>query len=108
MIPILTTKNLILSQPTKNDLSSIIDFESRNLNHLEKWEPKSTPEEVKNKLESWIKECEEGKSARFLIRPLNDPSKIIDFCNFTQIIYGAFAACYLGYKISIPKMNLKY
>lgn len=101
----LTTQNLILSSPSLEDLSEINDFENRNSNHLKKWESTSSANdrplygEDQKRLESWIKECEEGKSARFFIRPKEDLSKIIGFCNFTQIFYGSFQACYLGYKI---------
>lgn len=97
----LTTQNLILSFPSPEDLSPINDFEERNSNHLRKWEStnQSTNEEIQKRLENWIKECKEGKSARFFIRLKEDPTKIIGFCNFTQIFYGAFQACYLGYKI---------
>jgi [ribosomal protein S5]-alanine N-acetyltransferase len=101
----LTTQNLILSLPCQDDLSAIKDFEDRNLNHLRKWESTNSKndqpvqEEIQKRLENWIKECEEGKSVRFFIRPKDDSSKIIGFCNFTQIFHGAFKACYLGYKI---------
>lgn len=77
----------------------------RNNDHLKKWEStkpaKNQPvfEEAHKRLESWIKECEEGRSVRFFIRPKGNPSKIIGFCNFTQIFHGSFQACYLGYKI---------
>lgn len=105
MINILTTKNLILSLPSQDDLSAIKDFEDRNHNHLKKWESTNSAstqpvhEEIQKRLENWIKECEEGKSVRFFIRPKDDSKKIIGFCNFTQIFHGAFQACYLGYKI---------
>lgn len=105
MISTLTTENLILSAPSSEDLSAINDFENRNNKHLKKWEStnsaKNQPiyEEVQKLLESWIKECEEGRSARFFIRPKDNRSKIIGFCNFTQIFHGSFQACYLGYKI---------
>lgn len=105
MISALTTQNLILSAPSLGDLLAINDFEIRNNNHLKKWEstsPAKNPpidEEAHNRLESWVKECEEGRSARFFIRPKDNPSKIIGFCNFTQIFHGSFQACYLGYKI---------
>jgi len=92
----LTTQNLILSKPSLEDLLAIEDFETRNSKHLKNWESTNPAEK---KLENWIREGEEGRSARFIIRPKEDPSKIIGFCNFTQIFYGAFQACYLGYKI---------
>lgn len=105
MISTLTTPHLILNAPTSEDLSAIYDFETRNHNHLRKWEStnpeKNQPidEEVEKRLQTWIKECDEGKSARFLIRSKNSPYTIIGFCNFTQIFRGSFQACYLGYKI---------
>jgi [ribosomal protein S5]-alanine N-acetyltransferase len=105
MKSILTTKNLILSAPSSGDLLAINDFETRNHDHLKKLESTNTAnsqsayEEIQKRLGNWIKECEEGKSARFFIRPIDNPSKIIGFCNFTQIFHGSFQACYLGYKI---------
>lgn len=101
MISSLTTQNLILRTPSPEDLSAITDFENRNSNHLKKWESTNSAnsQSVQKRLENWIKECEEGKSVRFLIRPKGDPNKIIGFCNFTQIFHGSFQACYLGYKI---------
>lgn len=105
MTKTLTTKNLILSAPRSEDLAAINDFEIRNTTHLKKWEsgfPENNPSqynETKKLLENWIKECDEGKSARFFIRTKENPEMIIGFCNFTQIFYGSFQACYLGYKI---------
>lgn len=105
MTKTLTTKNLILKTPNSEDLAAINDFEIRNTTHLKKWEsgsPENNPSqynETKKLLENWIKECDEGKSARFFIRTKENPEMIIGFCNFTQIFYGSFQACYLGYKI---------
>lgn len=105
MIDMLTTQNLILSVPSQDDLSAIKDFEDRNRSHLKKWESthsasdQPTHNEIQKRLENWIKECEQGKSVRFLIRPKDDSNKVIGFCNYTQIFHGAFQACYLGYKI---------
>lgn len=94
----LTTPNLILNFPRPEDLSLIDEFELRNANHLQKWELINSTNNLQ-KLNNWIKECEEGKSARFLIKTKEDPTRIVGFCNFTQIFHGSFQACYLGYKI---------
>lgn len=105
MINVITTQNLILSIPSQDDLLAIRYFEDRNHNHLKKWESTlstnapSNDEEIEKRLKKWIKECEDGKSVRFFIRPKDDSNKVIGFCNFTQIFHGAFQACYLGYKI---------
>lgn len=101
----LETKNLILITPSSEDLSSVLDFEARNKEHLKKWESlssgteQSLKEEAEKRLKIWITEVEDKKSVRILIRPKANPVRIIGFCNFTQIIYGPFKACYLGYKI---------
>lgn len=108
MLKTLSTRNLNLTPPSIQDLLAIISFEKRNRDHLANWESSifsnleknSTPEEaIQKRLETWIKECEEGKSVRFLMRPITVPDLVIGFCNFTQIYRGAFQACYLGYKI---------
>lgn len=104
----IVTSHLILSTPSKEDYSSLHDFENRNKNHLLKWESTIHPnienkpsieEERLKRLENWIKEYFEGKSIRFFIRTQERPDTIIGICNFTQIFHGSFQACYLGYKI---------
>lgn len=108
MIKIITTPNLHLGMPNPDDLFAINSFELRNRDHLKKWESVSTltseNDLLHNKtnqitLDAWIKECEEGKSVRFCIKPRDNQDVIIGFCNFTQIFLGSFQACYLGYKI---------
>lgn len=98
----ITTKNLILRFPRPEDLTSLKAFESRNKIHLSHWETVTelpAEEEYKKRLINWIKECEEGKSARFFIFLKEQPQQLLGMCNFTQIFHGAFRACYLGYKI---------
>lgn len=105
--PTLTTENLVLTPPASGHLKAINEFEVRNKNHLANWESTtflnskdaSLNLTTQNRLEEWIKECEEGISARFFIRPKTASDLIIGFCNFTQIFHGSFQACYLGYKI---------
>ncbi len=98
----LTTLNLILRTPRREDLSSLKAFEDRNKGHLAKWETitdVSSDEDTHQRLMNWQKECEEGKAARFFIFTKENPDQIIGMCNFTQIFRGVFQACYLGYKI---------
>lgn len=94
------TEHLVLSSPSLEDLSGINAFKIRNSHHLKKWEStgESDLEDDQKRLENWIKEVDEGKSARFVIR-LKGDENIIGFCNFSQIFHGSFQACYLGYKI---------
>lgn len=107
--PTLTTENLVLTSPSSDTLKGINEFEVRNKNHLANWESTTCSNSkdaslnltTQNRLDGWIKECEEGISARFLIRPKASSDLIIGFCNFTQIFHGPFQACYLGYKIDL-------
>lgn len=93
----ITTLHLILRTPQNGDSIALELFERRNKEHLAQWESLESP--LSTYLDNWIKECEEGKSARFFIFSKKSPEIIIGMCNFTQIFRGAFQACYLGYKI---------
>lgn len=101
----LETKNLLLTTANQDDLPAIYEFEIRNKKHLERWESiclesdETLKEEIKKRLKIWLSEFEEKKSIRFCIRQKIHSEKIIGFCNYTQIFYGPFQACYLGYKI---------
>lgn len=89
------------------DSFALQSFEIRNKSHLEKWETirpgldahLPIEEVCYKKLENWKKESDEGEAVRFFIRIKEKPDQIIGLCNFTQIFYGPFQACYLGYKI---------
>lgn len=97
----LITKNLLLRFPVQEDAFALKEFEQRNFQHLSKWETlkQLNDEEYKNRLKDWIKECQEKRSARFFIFLKDQQHQLIGMCHFTQIFYGPFQACYLGYKI---------
>ncbi|KAF3362502.1 Ribosomal-protein-alanine acetyltransferase [Chlamydiales bacterium STE3] len=96
MIEELHTSNLVLNSLCEADFAAILHFEKRNERHLKKWQTSSNF--TQEKLEAWLKEYQEERSIRLLLR-LKTNSDIIGFCNFTQIFRGPFQACYLGYKI---------
>lgn len=102
----LTTSRLLLRFPILTDDIALKNLEEQNKEHWERWEstlskPSSIQLDVyQTQLKHWILEIEEGKSVRFLMFKKDNLQEIIGLCNFTQIFYGAFQACYLGYKIS--------
>ena len=75
-----------------------------NSNHLAPWEPSHS--DGYHSLEAWQErvvafedEQERGVSLRILaFRPQQD--ELVGICSFTNIAYGAFQACNLGYSIS--------
>ncbi len=108
MLKTFTTSHLHLTQPTMADLPAIIEFESKNKDYLLKWGSSiladlpnntSVAQVVQKRLETWQQEYDEGTAVRFCLKPIDEPGHIIGFCHFTQIFYGAFKACYLGYRI---------
>ena len=90
MREILTTKNLILKTPSIEDFPALKAFDSSNKTHLEKWESITdlTDEDYQNRIVNWRKECEEEKSARFLIFDKKNPNRIIGMSNLTQNFSG--------------------
>lgn len=95
--PLLKTARLVLRSPEVGDAEQIQDFEERNREHLSPWETLPT-ESITQRLNTWNKEINEGRSVRLLLLPLQE-NRVIGMCNFTQIFRGGFQACYLGYKI---------
>lgn len=95
------TNHLILKEPLAEDVVLLKDFEHRNKIHLANWESTKDIDnfDYQTCLSKWKKEREDRTSVRFFIFLKENPSLIIGLCNFTQIFYGPFQACYLGYKI---------
>ena len=85
--PTLTTENLVLTPPASGDLKAINEFEVRNKNHLANWESTTCLKSkdaslnltTQNRLEEWLKECEEG------IKELH-----VDFKAFRNRVYREF------------------
>ncbi len=89
---------------TVNDALQLSQYYLNNVEHLKRWEP------VKDKnyydLESWKHrmpqreiEQKENKAAYFIAYD-ETTEEIIATCNLTEIIFGAFQACYMGYSVS--------
>lgn len=97
MQALLVTERLLLSKLCSKDFAEIEAFEKRNQRHLSRWE--SFPSHFSEaRLKEWLKDCQEGRAIRLLIRE-KETNRLIGQCNFTQIFHGFFKACYLGYKI---------
>lgn len=108
----LTTSRLILRSPQIEDAAIFKSFYEKNRSHLSPWETvedlteSSSPHAYEDKIKSWIKEEEQGSAVRFFIFDKSDTnSPLIGFCSFSQICFGYFQACYLGYKIDYEQQG---
>ena len=103
-IPELITHNLIITILKPDDFHLLADYEQQNHAHFSKWEPlrnenyfKET--EVKKRIELSFKNFQTGSSIPFVALD-KTRTRIVCVCNFTNIVYGVFQACNLGYSIN--------
>ena len=104
LIPELETENLIISILNPDDFELLVSYESENSIHLSQWEPTRSEEyfslkETRNRVKSNFESFQLGSSISFVGFD-KEKSKIICRCTFSNIVYGAFQACNLGYSIS--------
>ncbi|WP_019221126.1 ribosomal protein S5-alanine N-acetyltransferase [Bartonella senegalensis] len=101
-----------MSLKTKRTISKLIDLEDagelscyflRNADYLHPWEPLkpndyNTLTAWKTRAHAFACESIRGTAYRYAVRFKND-NTIIAVVNFTNIIRGAFQACYLGFSV---------
>ncbi len=100
----LVTNRTILEISDSKDAQLILDYYVENKEHLTPWEPIReanffTLQNFSRILDQNQKDYKTDSALRFTIF---DESRnfVIGVCNFTNIIYGPFQACNLGYSIA--------
>lgn len=109
LIPELRTENLIISVLKPENFELLTEFKKENRQHLSKWEPIRSDEyfdleETKESLISNFEKFESG-SLIALVGFNKEKSKIICLCTFSNITYGVFQACNLGYSVSVKEQG---
>jgi len=103
--PHLETARLILRLGEPGDAKEIARFYLENKEYLTPWSPEWPPgfftekywqEQVRLNLSDF----RSGLAIKLFIFPKDQPQKIIGVANFTNVIRGAFQACYLGYNLA--------
>ena len=102
--PELKTEHLNISLLNLDDFELLVNYERENNTHLSQWEPLRSKkyfslEETRKRVENNFKNFQQG-SAIALVGLNQMQTKIICQCTFSNIVYGAFQACNLGYSIS--------
>ena len=105
------TERLILRTLTPEDTDSLFAYYDRNREFLQRWEPlRDNTYYTKGSIEKMIRaeniENERRSSLRlYLFQRIGDKNKIIGFCGLTNIVYGPFLSCFLGYKLDRDEIN---
>lgn len=104
--PIIETERTTLEILSPVDAKLMLEYYLENDEHLIHWEPKRNKDFLT--LENWEKLLQHninlhqsGSALRF--SALNkDRTKVLGTCNFSNIVYGVFQACHLGYSVAKP------
>ena len=94
----------MMSLPRKNQALAMLDFVTRNRDHLKSWNPPE-PEGLYT-LAHWHGVVEKSvvtfnndTALRLWMSPIDQPDMIIGSIGFSQIFRGPFCSCVLGYQI---------
>ncbi|RVU37009.1 GNAT family N-acetyltransferase [Rheinheimera riviphila] len=87
---------------TKDDESRLADYYSSNAQHFYLWEPFREPgyyseASIQIRLFEYEEQHRVGSAAHFIGL---DDGKVIAHCSLTNIVYGPFRACFIGYGVS--------
>ncbi|MDO8273449.1 MAG: GNAT family N-acetyltransferase [Gammaproteobacteria bacterium] len=87
---------------TGDDAVRLAEYYSSNAHHFSRWEPiresgYHSAEALQTRLADFEDEHRSCKAAHFI--GLDDGS-VIAHCSLTNIVYGAFRACHMGYGVS--------
>lgn len=113
MVIIYDTPRLKLITPNMQYLDSIIDYHKRNKEFLEIWEPRRPDNFLTRAYQkAWIK-AEQREIKRlgglcFLIVKADEPWRVIGSIKLSNIIYGNFCSCFLGYRLDKDETNKGY
>ncbi len=96
--------DIVLKGPDIKFAVPLLDYHERNKNHFSPWIPIPKKEfytltKQEEILIDQISLQAERRALRFYISSHVQPERIIGDISFSNIIWGAFKACHLGYKI---------
>ena len=108
--PRVETERLVVELARTGLEQQILDYYARNEAHLSSWEPRRSSEFLtiawwRRQVVANEKEYQHDKGARMVLTLRDDPSRtvssrtVIGIANLSNVVRGAFHACYLGYSI---------
>jgi len=111
-IPELYTERMTISVLKPHEFNLLVEYENENHQHLSKWQPvrKSdyfSLEQSQRRVQESFDNFQSGTSIT-LVGFNHAKSKIICTCTFSNIVYGAFQACNLGYSVDNKEQGKGY
>ena len=105
-----TTKRLILRSLVANDAKILLDYQERNKDFFREWEPKREEkfyslEQMSNIIVKNDKEYLEKTFFGLYLFNKEDEERIIGNISVTNIAYGVFQSCFLGFKLDKDEIN---
>lgn len=103
--PVIKTKRLLLRLPPVEAAPRMLAYVKENQEHFAPWSPPDPPGYYteaywRERLASARTEFKRGQSMRLVFFEARRPTgPVVGDCSFTNIVRGAFQACYLGYKL---------
>ena len=100
----IATARLLLTAPRLDQAAAMLDFVTRNREHLKPWSPATPPNfytlaHLQEMVGKHTDAFENGSAVRFWISSNDDLGRIIGSIGFSQISRGPFCSCVLGYQI---------
>jgi len=107
------TERLILKALDESSAKIVFNYYLRNKSFLEEWEPKRNEEFYteayhKEQLKNDMSMMENKSLLRLWIFKKNDVKQTIGTIGFSNIVWGGFLSCYLGYKLDENEINQGY
>ena len=110
-----TTERLILKVVGEAYSEALLDFYFRNKDFLREWEPIKdeefySPDIQKEIIQNDIESIINGNSLKLWIikKEEADTGRVIGMLAFSNIVWGAFLSCHLGYKMDKDELNKGY
>lgn len=113
-VPRLETSRLILTLPTARDADEVLQYAVKNREHLRPWSPPEAPgaytiEGAHQRVQGIQRDFQAGRGVAFWFRKKDSPhGAFIGAANLSNIILGAFRACYLGYHLDVDHVGQGY
>jgi ribosomal-protein-alanine N-acetyltransferase len=104
-LAIIETPRLTLTLAAPEAAPRVVAYRRDNWEYHEPWSPPRGQDELsvgvwRRRLDHWAQEERDGLALRLMLFPRGDTGgAVLGTANFTQIVRGAFHACYLGYEI---------